>query len=388
MWRRFIPIILISSVLLYLLLNQIPYSQKHISAPDNKGSESKINKADIVESIPGLVVPQGFNITYFAQNVTGARSLTKNHDSTLIFVGTRGKNLYTIVDQDKNGIGEKTIVIRSDLDTPNGVAYKDGDLYVAEVNRILRFPKIDSTYSTSPTYEVVYDQLPSDKHHGWKYIAFGPDGLLYIPIGAPCNVCEDRGAYSRILTLDVETKEVKTFATGIRNTVGFDWSPADNTLYFTDNGRDLLGDNTPPDELNHAPISSLDFGFPRCHGNSIRDPQFGTNDGCSLHTKPVVELGPHVAALGIKFYRGDMFPAEYKNQIIIAEHGSWNRKDPIGYRLTLVNPNKQSYSNFVTGWLVGDKSWGRPVDILEMSDGSILISDDLNNAIYRLFYTR
>lgn len=390
MWRRLIPISLLILGLGYFVLNQIPYSQKHADPPTNtKNDRVGESGAKSPENIPGLVTPPGFSITYYAQNVTGARSLAQNHDGTLVFVGTRGSNLYAILDQDKNGISEKTVTIRDNLDTPNGVAYKDGDLYVAEISRILRFPNIDSTYNNDPAYEVVFDQLPSDKHHGWKYIAFGPDGLLYIPIGAPCNVCEDKGVYSRILTLNVDTKEVTTFATGIRNTVGFDWSPDDNTLYFTDNGRDLLGDNTPPDELNHAPTSSLDFGFPRCHGSNIRDPQYGTKDGCSLHTKPVVELGPHVAALGMKFYHGHMFPAEYKNQIIIAEHGSWNRKDPIGYRLTRVDPVNQTYQDFVTGWLQdGKSSWGRPVDLLELPDGSLLISDDLNHSLYRLSYSQ
>ncbi len=314
--------------------------------------------------------------------------MASNPDGTIIYVGTRDSSLYAVLDQNKDGLSEKTVTISSSLDTPNGVAYKDGDLYVAEVSRIIRFKSIDNVYDQNPSYEVVYDQLPKDKHHGWKHIAFGPDGLLYIPIGAPCNVCEDKGIYSRIVTLNVETKEVKTFATGIRNTVGFDWSPIDNSLYFTDNGRDLLGDNTPPDELNHAPISGLDFGFPRCHGNNIQDPQFGTTVSCQSHTKPVVELGPHVAALGMKFYRGDMYPKEYKNQIIIAEHGSWNRRDPIGYKVSLVNPATRSYSDLVSGWLVSGESWGRPVDILELPDGSVLISDDLNDAIYRLSYAQ
>lgn len=312
--------------------------------------------------------------------------MTSNADGTIIYVGTRHNSLYALVDQNKDGISEKIVTISSSLDTPNGVAYKDGDLYVAEVSRIIRFKDIDNNFDQNPSYEVVYDQLPKDKHHGWKYIAFGPDGLLYIPIGAPCNVCEDRGIYSRILTLNIETSVVKTFATGIRNTVGFDWSPIDNTLYFTDNGRDLLGDDLPPDELNHAPSTGLDFGFPRCHGNNVLDPQFGTTDSCPTHTKPVIELGPHVAALGMKFYRGDMFPAEYNNQTLIAEHGSWNRRDPIGYKVSLVNPDKRSYTDLVSGWLVAGESWGRPVDILELPDGSVLISDDLNDAIYRLAY--
>lgn len=371
--------IILSLVALY---NLLPISIKTTKPPNATPSGSEVTRSNI----PGLTTPPGFTIAYFAKDVVGARSLTRNPTGTLIFVGTRNKNLYALVDLNKDGVSDKTVTIRSDLDTPNGVAYKDGDLYVAEVSRILRFNDIDSNYDQNPNYEVIYDQLPKEKYHGWKYIAFGPDDLLYIPIGAPCNVCEDQGLYSRIITLDVNTKETKTYATGIRNTVGFDWNPSDNTLWFTDNGRDLLGDNTPPDELNHAPNPGLDFGFPRCFGKSVVDPKFGTNSGCNIQRSPIVELGPHVAALGMKFYRGNLFPKEYQNKILIAEHGSWNRRDPIGYRLTIVDPIQRTYNDFVTGWLTGDESWGRPVDVLELQDGSVLVSDDLNHSLYRITY--
>lgn len=380
-YNRYKSSLILSLILLtigVIIWQKVPFSQKHTTPPQST-FERVGDTNQRIPSIPGLTVPDGFNISYFAQNVTGARSLARNPDGSIIYVGNRGDSLYAVT---KTG----TTTIRGDLDTPNGVAYKDGDLYVAEVSRILRFPKIDSTYATNPDYEIVYDQLPRDKHHGWKYIAFGPDGLLYIPIGAPCNVCEDQGRYSQLLTLNIQTKQVTTYATGVRNTVGFDWSPIDNTLYFTDNGRDLLGDDIPPDELNHAPTAGLDFGFPRCHGQNIPDPKYGDSQACRSQTGPLVELGPHVAALGMKFYRGNMLPEGYKNQILIAEHGSWNRRDPIGYRLTLVDPVTKSYEPLVTGWLQNGKSWGRPVDILELPDGSVLISDDLNHSLYRLTY--
>lgn len=387
MRRLPILVVVLAIALAYFLYQRIPYSQQHTEPPSPTSQSAGVGENSFPPSIPGLETPPQFSITYFATQVDGARSLAKNLDGSLIFVGTRGSHLYALTDSDHDGLSEATIVIRSDLNTPNGVAYKDGDLYVAEVSRILRFRDIDKTYTTNPSYEIVYAALPSDLHHGWKYLAFGPDGLLYIPIGAPCNVCEDQEKYARIITLNVQTKEVKTYATGIRNTVGFDWDPTNNTLWFTDNGRDLLGDDTPPDELNHAPTPGLDFGFPRCFGNDVRDPKFGTATGCSTQTKPVVELGPHVAALGIKFYRGSQFPAEYQNKIFIAEHGSWNRRDPIGYRLTLVDPVTKSYQPLVTGWLTpAGKSWGRPVDLLELPDGSLLISDDLSDSLYRLSY--
>lgn len=380
-YRGWIIITLILAALSYAY-SAIPYSQNTTTPPTTKVGE---------ESIPGLTTREGFVVSYFAEDVSGARSMARNSDGSIVYVGTRDSTLYAVIDSDLDGVSDRTVTIRSDLKTPNGVAYQGGDLYVAEVSRILKFSNIDTNYDKTPAFEVIYDQLPTETHHGWKYIAFGPDGLLYIPIGAPCNVCEDQGRFARILTLNVETKEAKTYATGIRNTVGFDWSPHDQSLWFTDNGRDLLGDDTPKDELNHAPNPGLNFGYPYCHGNSVVDPTYGDAESCEVQTKPAIELGPHVAALGVKFYRGTMFPEEYKDRVIIAEHGSWNRRDPIGYRLTTVDIEgdvASNYQDFVTGWLVEGESWGRPVDLLELPDGSLLVSDDLNNAIYRLTYSQ
>ncbi|MFZ5554873.1 MAG: PQQ-dependent sugar dehydrogenase, partial [Bacteroidota bacterium] len=218
---------------------------------------------------------------------------------------------------------------------------------------------------------------------------FGPDGKLYIPVGAPCNICESDSIYSAIHRLDVETKKLELFASGIRNSVGFDWHPETNELWFTENGRDWMNDTMPPDELNKASQKGMHFGYPYCHAGMYADNQFGDKRNCSEFTKPEINLGPHVAALGMKFYEGKMFPGEYKHSVFIAEHGSWNRKDPLGYRITFVKikDNKAiSYSVFAEGWLQGDEAWGRPVDILELPDGSLLVSDDFGDRIFRISY--
>ena len=249
---------------------------------------------------------------------------------------------------------------------PNGVAFRNGALYVAEVNRVLRYDDIESHLANPPKPVTVNDQFPKDRHHGWKFIAFGPDGLLYVPVGAPCNICEpDENRYALISRLKADGTGTEIFARGIRNTVGFDWHPVTKELWFTDNGGDNLGDDIPPDELNHAPKQGLNFGYPYCHGGDIPDPQFGKKRSCSEFTPPAQKLGPHVAALGMRFYTGSMFPAEYRNQIFIAEHGSWNRSTPIGYRITVVqleNNKAVSYKPFAEGWLQAGQAWGRPVD--------------------------
>jgi glucose/arabinose dehydrogenase len=238
--------------------------------------------------------------------------------------------------------------------------------------------------------EIFVDGLPSEAHHGWKYIAFGPDGMLYVPIGAPCNIClsEDE-RFASILRVSADGDRLEIFARGVRNTVGFDWHPGTGDLWFTDNGRDWLGDNSPPDELNRAPGKGHHFGYPFCHGGDIADPDFGDQRGCEEFVAPEQNLGPHVAALGLRFYTGYQFPPEYRGQVLIAEHGSWNRSKKIGYRITLVqirNGRAASYEVFAEGWLDGQKAWGRPVDLLQLPDGSILVSDDYAGAIYRISY--
>lgn len=339
-----------------------------------------------------IKLPPGFSISIFAKDLENARSMVMGEKGT-IFVGTRKSDkVYALVDADGDGQAEKRYVIAKGMSTPNGVAFYDGDLYVAEVSKIWRFDDIESKLDNPPAPVLVSEAFPTDGSHGWKYIAFGPDGKLYVPVGAPCNICDDNvkdTRYASIMRMNPDGSRLEVYASGIRNTVGFHWHPQTKELWFTDNGRDMLGDDIPPDELNTAPQKGMNFGYPYCHGGDIKDPQFGNQRPCSDFTPPVQKLAPHTAALGMKFYTGSMFPAEYQNQVFIAEHGSWNRSTPIGYRVTLVklNGNKAvSYEPFAEGWLKDGKAWGRPVDVLQLKDGSLLVSDDYFNAIYRITY--
>ena len=337
-----------------------------------------------------ISLPPGFKIDVYA-NVPNARSMALSEEG-ILFVSTRSAgNVYAVLDTNGDHKADAVILIASGLNMPNGVALKDGDLYVAEVNRILKYENIHSTFRNNPKPVIVRDDLPTETHHGWKFIRFGPDGKLYVPIGAPCNIClQEDQRYASITRMNPDGTDFEIFASGIRNTVGFDWHPETNELWFTDNGRDWLGENLPPDELNHAPVKGLHFGFPFWHGNDIPDPEFGQGHSASEFKLPVQELGPHVASLGMRFYTGSMFPTEYKNQIFIAEHGSWNRSEKIGYRVTLIRLQGNttiSYEVFASGWLKGEEVIGRPVDIQQMPDGSILVSDDFAGVIYRIIYS-
>ncbi len=336
-----------------------------------------------------ISLPPSFKIEIYA-DVPNARSLTISENG-ILFVGNRVEdNVYAVVDNNNDYRADEVIIVDSDLNMPNGVTIKDGDLYVAEVSRILKYENIENTFRSNPTPIVIRDDFPSETHHGWKFIKFGPDGKLYVPVGAPCNVClESDERFASITRMNPDGTDFEVFAHGVRNTVGFDFHPITNELWFTDNGRDWLGDNLPPDELNYAPTKDLNFGFPFWHGKNIQDPDFGEGHSASEFTLPVQELGPHVASLGMRFYTGDMFPAEYKHQIFIAEHGSWNRSTKIGYRITLVKLEGNtavSYDVFASGWLKGEEVSGRPVDIQQMSDGSLLVSDDYAGKIYRISY--
>ena len=341
---------------------------------------------------PQIKLPSGFKISIYAENIPNARSMELS-ESGILFVSTRtAGNVYALIDNNKDYRIDEVITIVTGLNMPNGVALKDGDLYVAEVSRIIKFPQIEKNLRNTPSYIVIRDDFPTARSHGWKFIKFGPDGKLYIPVGAPCNIClSEDPRFASIMRMNADGSELEIFAHGIRNTVGFDWHPITKELWFTDNGRDMLGDDIPPDELNHAPVKGLHFGYPFLHGKNILDPEYGSQADTSLYTKPVQELGPHVAALGMEFYTGDMFPAEYRHQIFIAEHGSWNRSKKIGYRVTLVRLNGNeslSYEPFAEGWLQGESVSGRPVDIEQMPDGSLLISDDFANVIYRITYQK
>jgi glucose/arabinose dehydrogenase len=347
-------------------------------------------------SLNDFKLPKGFSIDHYAKDVLNARSMALG-PSGVLFVGTRDKGngqVYAVVDSNKDNKADEVVVIAKGLTQPNGVAIKDGSLYVAEISRIIRFDNIETTYKDNPSYTVVNDSYPKDKHHGWKYIAFGPDGKLYVPIGVNANIANPGDPYASITRINSDGSGFEIIARGVRNTVGFDWHPATKELWFTDNGRDTMGDNIPPEELNRATGPGLHFGFPHVHGKSVIDPDFGQGHKPEEFTLPAVELDPHAAALGMKFYTGSMFPASYKNQIFIAEHGSWDRNPqlpPTGGRVALVSfeGSKSSYTPFIEGWKQTDRKWnGRPVDVLVMPDGSLLVSDDVANCIYRITYKK
>lgn len=338
-----------------------------------------------------IQLPPGFAIEVYAEGVANARSMVRSPNGTL-FVGTRNAgHVYAVLDENGDQKADKVHTIATGLNMPNGVAFRDGALYVAEVNRILRYDDIEKRLASPPEPVVVNDTYPTEVHHGWKFIAFGPDGWLYVPVGAPCNICDETGRdprFASITRMKPDGSAIEVVAHGVRNTVGFTWHPETKHLWFTDNGRDWLGDDQPPDELNVATAPGQHFGYPFCHGGTIQDPEF-TARPCSEFVAPARSLGPHVAALGLRFYLGDMFPAEYRGHLLIAEHGSWNRTTPLGYRVMLVrvdNGKATSYEPFAEGWLQDGKPWGRPVDVLVMPDGALLVSDDVAGVIYRISY--
>ena len=337
-----------------------------------------------------LKLPPGFAIDIYADNVPNARSLALGKNGT-VFVGTRGGGeVYAVVDSNGDQRADEVITLASGLNVPNGVAFRDGALYVAEINRILRYDNIEAQLKNPPKPAVVYDKLPRELHHGWKTIAFGPDGWLYVPVGAPCNVCEpDPNRFAGIFRMKPDGSQFELFASGIRNSVGFDWHPQTKELWFSDNGRDMLGDDLPSCELNRASKAGLHFGFPYCHQGDTPDPEFGATRKCSEFVAPEVNLGAHVAPLGVRFYTGKMFPTEYRNTVFVAEHGSWNRSQKSGYKVVRISVNdkgEKSQQVFVEGWLQGQRNWGRPVDFLVMPDGAMLLSDDQNGIIYRISY--
>ena len=342
-------------------------------------------------------LPPGFAIELWAR-VDNARQMAlggTDQKGGVLYVGSRGAGSVHAVRFDAGYRAGAVTRIAGGLDMPSGLAWKNGALYVGAVNRILRYDdidnRIDRQIDKAPAPVVVTDTLPKDPHHGWKFIAFGPDGKLYVPVGAPCNICNPGDPYASILRMNDDGSGREIFARGIRNSVGFDWSPVDGALWFTDNGRDMLGDDSPPDELNRAPRAGMNFGFPFCHGGELPDPEFGAQRKCSEFDAPAQKLDPHVASLGMRFYSGTMFPAEYRNQIFLAEHGSWNRSKKIGYRIALVrvkDGRAVSYETFASGWLQGESAWGRPADVLMLPDGSLLVADDHAGAIYRITWRR
>lgn len=337
-------------------------------------------------------LPPGFAIEVWAR-VDNARQMTLGrHDNRggTLFVGSMQAGKVHAVSYGADFKVQRVNLIASGLKLPVGVAYREGSLYVSAVSRILRYDDIEQRLADPPAPELVTDNLPIETHHGWKFIAFGPDGKLYVPVGAPCNICEpDPQRYANMMRMNPDGSALEVYAFGVRNSVGFDWQPQSKALWFTENGRDLLGDDLPPDELNHAPRSGMNFGYPYCHGGDLADPDFGAKHRCAEFIAPAQKLGAHVAALGLRFYTGTMFPPQYRDQIFIAEHGSWNRSKKVGYRVSLVRlqGNKVvAYEPFASGWLQGETAWGRPADVLVLPDGSLLVADDYVGVIYRIIY--
>ncbi len=338
-----------------------------------------------------LTLPPGFHIALYSDQVPNARAMTLGDRGT-VFVGSAGAGkVYALTDRDGDGVAEQVRVIASGLKLPMGVAFRHGDLYVSAVSRIVVLRGIEDHLDQPPKPELVTDKLPTETHHGGKFIAFGPDGKLYVPIGAPCNICDPAPAHGKLLRMNADGSDWQDVALGVRNSVGFDWQPGGGELWFTDNGRDLLGDDMPSDELNRATRIGEHFGYPYCHQGDTLDPKFGAGKSCKNFTPPVLKLGAHVASLGMRFYTGKQFPAAYQGAALIAEHGSWNRSMKSGYRVMAVRLRGSkvlSYEPLIDGFQQDERAWGRPVDVQPLPDDSVLISDDLSGAVYRVTYTK
>lgn len=383
-----------------IILFLVGCEQNQKAEAQNFKTPNSANKRDISNSkaevkLDKIKLPPNFKIEVWAADIPNARQMAISEDG-VVFVGNREEDkVYAIIDEDGDGKADTKFILAEDLNMPNGVAYKNGDLYVAEVSRIIRFKDIKNNLN-APKYDVVYDGYPTETHHGWKFTAFGPDGMLYVPVGAPCNICKSEDEiFASITRLDVTSPNPtpEIVAHGVRNSVGFDWDPKTGDMWFTDNGRDMMGDDVPNCELNHITEAGQHFGYPYWHEGTVKDPEFGDKGGpASDYVAPAAKMGAHVAPLGMRFYKGSMFPAEYKNKAIIAKHGSWNRSKKSGYVLTSIDVDGSTASgekDFATGWLDEDaqEAWGRPVDVQEMKDGSLLVSDDMAGVIYRITYS-
>ncbi len=335
-------------------------------------------------------LPPGFSIEIYAENVENARQLARGDKGTIFAGSRRAGKVWAVIDANDDKRAEQLRLIDENLKMPSGVEFRAGALYVGAISRVLRYDNIETRLDQPPEPVVLTDVLPDKTHHGWKYLRFGPDGKLYIPIGIPCNTCAEEG-FGLIRRMNPDGTGLETYAQGVRNSVGLAFHPQNGQLWFTDNGRDRLGDDSPADELNHAPERGMHFGMPYCHQGDLLDTEFGAGKNCSDYTPPVAKLDPHAAALGLAFYTGKMFPAEYNNRLFVAQHGSWNRSAKVGYRILVMDVGKDGkVSNkrvFASGWLQGQEAWGRPNDVLVMADGSLLVSDDRANAIYRISYS-
>jgi glucose/arabinose dehydrogenase len=335
-----------------------------------------------------LKLPKGFNLEVYAAGLTNARSLRVD-DKGNVYVSTRLLDrVYAITDTR----GKKEVkTIATGLNSPNGIALHNGTLYIAEINKISKINNVADGLDNPPKPTVIYDDLPSDAPHGWKFLTVGPDNKLYFNIGAPCNICMPSERHAQIRRINLDGSGAEVVARGIRQIVGMDWHPTMKVLYFTENQRDWLSEDQPQDKLNRLLHPGQDnFGFPYCGGGDIPDPQFGWGHSCEEFTKPIAQLGPHTAPLGMRFYTGKMFPKEYHNAIFIARHGSWNRTKKIGADIVVarLNPDGtvRSIEPFITGFIQDEKYVGRPVDMEWLKDGSMLLSDDFNGAVYRITY--
>jgi glucose/arabinose dehydrogenase len=334
-----------------------------------------------------LKLPPGFNIEVYAAGMANARSLALGDKGT-VFVGSRlVDKVYGIENKD----GKRAVkVIASGLYRPNGVAFKDGTLYIAELSKVSKIEKVEDNLDSPPKPVLIYDKLPKDEAHGWKFIAIGPDSKLYVPVGQPGNNVLHDEDHGQIRRMNLDGSGAEVYVRGVRNTVGFDWNPENKQMYFTDNGRDWLSETVPEDELNRVTKQGEHFGAPYCLQGNIIDQELGWGKDCKDYTAPVGLMGPHVAALGMRFYTGSMFPKAYKNAIILARHGSWNKSNKQGGDVVVVKLNKdgtvKSMEPFITGFLEDNKYIGRPVDVMQLKDGSLLVSDDWNGAVYRITY--
>jgi glucose/arabinose dehydrogenase len=365
-----------------------PESMKDSKLAPHPGKNTETPASEI--PVSKLKVPKGFKVEIWATGTPGGRAMARG-DKGKIYLGTRGiGRVYEVTDQG----GQRTSrVVVDKLTQPAGVAFQDGSLYVMAIDKVLRFDGIEDNPNAQPVDMTDKFALPPLQHHNWKYIAFGPDKKLYVPFGAPCNICEPPPEYSQIRRYNADGSGMEVLGRGMRNSLGFDWHPKTGELWFVDQGRDWMGDKGPQEELNRLSKTGLFFGFPYCHADGVADRDFKKKDPCKGVTKPVALLGPHAAVLGTKFYTGKMFPKEYRNTLFIARKGSWNRTTPFGYDVVNVNVSADGKSAkvkpFMTGFSGSKKEykfWGRPAYILQMPDGALLVSDEQNGAIYRVSY--
>ena len=341
--------------------------------------------------LQNLRLPAGFKAEVWASGMPGARAMARAENGK-IYIGTRGiGRVYELTD---NGSSRTSRVVVDKLVQPAGVAYGNGALYVMAIDKVLRYDGIASNPGVAPVDMTAAFKLPPEQHHNWKYIAFGPDGKLYVPFGAPCNICEPGAEYAQIRRYNADGSGMEVIARGVRNTQGFAWHPESRELWFSDHGRDWMGDDGPADELNRLTRNGQNFGFPYCHANGIADRDFARANACDGVTLPVQTMGPHASAMGVHFYTGSMFPPEYRNTLFVARKGSWNRTQKFGFDVVTVRMDAQGNSPriqpFMTGFLdpINDSFSGRPTYLLQMPDGSLLISDEQMGAIYRISYAR